>query len=248
MIIRVIDVETCGLPPDNTQIVEIATIDIVQNAPTEPWLRGRAWSSLVNPGRPIPPEASAVHHITDDMVKDAPLIASLMPKALLLYESGSASPDYFAAHEAKFEKACLKVERDDIKWICTRKCSATFWPDAPSYKNQTLRYWLNLRLADNELAQPHRAFGDAYVTAALLRRILSVVPGATPSALVKVSSSPVLLTRFPFGKYTAVPIDDVPTDYLEWVTKNITDNEDVQFTARTYLTDRRAEQRSRSPV
>jgi hypothetical protein len=40
----------------------------------------------------------------------------------------------------------------------------------------------------------------------------------------------------------------VPTDYLEWVTKNITDHEDAQFTARAYLADRRAAQRSRSPV
>jgi hypothetical protein len=78
--------------------------------------------------------------------------------------------------------------------------------------------------------------------------MLSIVPGATPDALVEISSSPVLLTCFSFGKYAMVPIDDVPTDYLEWVTKNITDHEDAQFTARAYLADRRAAQRSRSPV
>ncbi len=31
MLIRVIDLETCGLPPDNAQIVEVATVDLVSN-------------------------------------------------------------------------------------------------------------------------------------------------------------------------------------------------------------------------
>jgi len=245
-IIRVVDVETCGLPPDNAQVVEIATIDLVQGAPADPWVRGRMWSSLVNPGRPIPPEASAVHHITDDMVKDAPLLEAL--HEIVGPAGGSAAPTYLCAHEAKFEKAALVPPLSPAwPWLCTRKCAATMWPDAPNHKNQTLRYWLKLKLADPALAEPHRALGDAYVTAAILRRMLSW-DDITPELLAQVSDGPVLLSRFTFGKHAMVPIKDVPTDYLEWVTKNVTDDEDVQHTARTYLTDRRAAQRSRSPV
>jgi DNA polymerase-3 subunit epsilon len=40
----------------------------------------------VNPGVPIPREASAVHHITDDMVKDAPTMKDLAPKLLAFIE------------------------------------------------------------------------------------------------------------------------------------------------------------------
>jgi DNA polymerase III epsilon subunit family exonuclease len=46
--------------------VEVATVAIDETGP------GEAWSSLVRPARPIPPDASAVHGITDAMVADAP--------------------------------------------------------------------------------------------------------------------------------------------------------------------------------
>jgi DNA polymerase-3 subunit epsilon len=34
----------------------------------------RSRSALINPGVPIPPEATAIHHITDEMVADAPTL------------------------------------------------------------------------------------------------------------------------------------------------------------------------------
>jgi len=43
MIIRVVDIETCGLPPDNMQVVEIATVDLMSavDIETPVKIRGR---------------------------------------------------------------------------------------------------------------------------------------------------------------------------------------------------------------
>jgi exodeoxyribonuclease X len=142
-----------GFSPDNGQVVEIAAVDLWRAA-GDTWERGRVWSSLVNPGRPIPAEASGIHHITDDMVKDAPKINELHEEIVRGLDGG-----HLCAHEAKFEKACLPQFAPLIT-ICTRKCAATLWPDEPDHKNQTMRYWLGLKLRDPALATPHRAAGD----------------------------------------------------------------------------------------
>lgn len=62
-----VDTETTGLSSaEGHELVEVATIAIDDAA------LGEGWSSLVRPGRPIPPDASAVHGITDAIVADAP--------------------------------------------------------------------------------------------------------------------------------------------------------------------------------
>lgn len=225
MIIRVIDFETTGLPPD-AKIVEVATVDLVNDEGA--WKRGRMWSSLVNPGCPIPPEISAVHHITDDMVATAPRFEDLQGQIC------DGSP-VFAAHNARFEQALWP---NSHRWCCTYKGALTAWPEAPAHSNQALRYWLKLKLAD-DAGPPHRAAGDAYVTAAIARRLLSI-PGTTVEEWIEISSRPALLPRFTFGKHAMTPIADLPGDYLSWVIDNIKDNEDVLHTAKHQLAQRRA--------
>lgn len=255
MIIRVIDVETCGFPPDDAQIVEIGSVDL----DTDSGARGLMWSSLVNPGCPIPPQASAVHHITDEMVADAPPFHELVPRIM----SGA---DVFAAHNVRFDLDCLSRAENPVytepemapqdtvpvffrqlRWICTYKCSVLLFPDAPSHNNQVLRYWLHLKLADPSLAQPHRALGDAYVTAALLRCFLRSAP---VDDMIDVSSKPVMLPRLHFGEHAGKPIEEVPTSYFEWIVNKSKGpwDEDVLYTAKTLLAERRVAQRSRSPV
>lgn len=65
--LQALDTETTGMSPAyGHALVEVARVAIVDGA------IGDSWSSLVRPGRPIPPDASAVHGITDAMVADAP--------------------------------------------------------------------------------------------------------------------------------------------------------------------------------
>jgi hypothetical protein len=90
-------------------------------------------------------------------------------------------------------------------------------------------------------------FEDAYVTAALLRRCLQ---HATVDELIDCSARPVLLSKFWFGEHAMKPISDIPEGYLSWITGKDLD-EDVLYTARCELADRRApfsvsQQRARS--
>jgi DNA polymerase-3 subunit epsilon len=53
-----LDTETTGTGPTDV-IIEVGIVDVEGNA---------LYDKLVNPGRPIPPESSAVNEITDEMV------------------------------------------------------------------------------------------------------------------------------------------------------------------------------------
>jgi DNA polymerase-3 subunit epsilon len=65
--ILALDTETTGMSPaDGHRLVEVARVAVVDGA------LGEEWSSLIDPGRPIPPDATRVHGIRDDMVATAP--------------------------------------------------------------------------------------------------------------------------------------------------------------------------------
>jgi DNA polymerase III subunit epsilon len=67
-----IDIEATGLDPKRDHIVEIAAVPFVDGRPQS------AYVTRVNPERPIPPESSRIHGITDDMVVGAPTIGEAL--------------------------------------------------------------------------------------------------------------------------------------------------------------------------
>ena len=65
-----VDTETTGMSPsEGHRLVEVARVAIVDGA------LGEEWSTLIDPGRSIPADASRVHGITDAMVSGAPKAA-----------------------------------------------------------------------------------------------------------------------------------------------------------------------------
>lgn len=64
--IAFIDLETTGISITNDRIIEIAIVKIATDGTR------LVKRKLINPGMPIPAGSTAVHGITDDMVKDAP--------------------------------------------------------------------------------------------------------------------------------------------------------------------------------
>lgn len=65
--LAVLDTETTGLDPGQGHcLIEVACVWVDDGEP------GATWSTLVKPNRSIPPDATAVHGITDAMVRDAP--------------------------------------------------------------------------------------------------------------------------------------------------------------------------------
>lgn len=76
------DLETTGVKISFDRIVQIAAIKIFPDGSME------EKQTYVNPGIPIPAEATAVHGITDEMVKDAPTFKQLS-KSLYVYMKDS---------------------------------------------------------------------------------------------------------------------------------------------------------------
>ncbi len=94
-----LDVETTGLSPRTSRVCEVALVSFQGNC------RISNFSSLVNPGLPIPPETSKIHGITDDMVKDSPAFPVLAPRLIALLE-GSV----IVAHNAEFDLSFIEME------------------------------------------------------------------------------------------------------------------------------------------
>jgi exodeoxyribonuclease X len=245
-IIRVVDLETTGLSPEEgASICEIGWFDIRM----KPDLLGMKSFSvpdgfsggnsvLLNPGHPIPPETSAIHHIIDEDVHACP------PWRAASSVFAPSDPDVhvlaFAAHSAKFERQWCEEWADGVPWICTYKCALRLWPDAPAHSNQALRYWRKPEGLDREVASvSHRAFPDAYVTAFLLRDMLQT-EGVTLEQLVQWSNEPALQVKCWLGKWRGTPWREVDDGFLEWVSMRDFD-EDVLFTVRHEM-DRRDEE------
>lgn len=72
----VFDLETTGLNPAADEIIEISGIKVRQNQVME------KFSTLVNPGMPIPFAATRVNGITDEMVRNMPCLRTALEEFL----------------------------------------------------------------------------------------------------------------------------------------------------------------------
>jgi exodeoxyribonuclease X len=231
--IRVVDLETTGFPPD-AEPIEIAAVDLIVRPFHLPRIADDAAFALVRPQRAMPATASAIHHLTDDDLMDAPLWGDVWP---LFVDPAIGA---WAAHSAKFEMAFLTPAIiGTAPWICTHKCALRLWPEAPGHSNQVLRYWLKPPGLDRrKAALAHRAYPDAYVTAHLLALMIE---RASVDQLVAWSAEPALLARVPFGTHKGGRWADVDDGFLDWVLARSFD-EDVMFTARKQV-DKRLRER-----
>ena len=71
------DLETTGLSPMTDGIIEISAVKVKGGKMTD------SFSTLVNPGRRIPAAATRVNGITDEMVKDAPMLREALEQFLV---------------------------------------------------------------------------------------------------------------------------------------------------------------------
>src|SRR6185436_17880445 len=144
MLVRTIDFETTGIPTETEKhaVCEAGWCDVVdlpldQTGDIAQWGCSAPRATLINPGRPMPVEAMAVHHI-----RDRDLVGA--PPATTVFRALTQDADVMAAHNARFEREFFTG--GDRPWICTYKCALRAWPDAPGHSNQVLRYHLGLEL------------------------------------------------------------------------------------------------------
>lgn len=69
----IFDLETTGLSSTNDRIIEIGAVKLEKGKITQ------QFSTFVNPEMPIPPSATKINNITDEMVKDAPTMEQALP-------------------------------------------------------------------------------------------------------------------------------------------------------------------------
>lgn len=74
------DLETTGTNISEDRIVEFSYLKVLPGGDTE------AKSRRINPERPIPPEATAVHHISDADVADAPAFRQVAKALLAIFD------------------------------------------------------------------------------------------------------------------------------------------------------------------
>jgi exodeoxyribonuclease X len=235
-LIRVVDFETTGMPEveGGASACEVGWCDLAMLDDGSTRIAMEAdgiGSRLCNPGRPMPPEACAVHHI-----KDVDLAGKPSPDDVLA-DLFAYPVDYYAAHNADFERKFCEAPKP---WICTYKAALRIWPEASHHGNQFLRYFLPLDLGNEALGMPpHRAGPDAYVTAHLLAKEIKSGK-ASIDDMVRWSNGPALLPRVNFGKHKGAKWDDVPTDYLQWIVDKSDMDRDINANAKHWLKMRAA--------
>ena len=112
----IVDVETTGLDSGADQIIELGVVAFEYGAETGQVgpVAGR-YSGLEDPGRPIPPEVTAIHHITDEMVRGKRLDDAAIGQLL-------QGVGLVIAHNASFDRPFLETRLPffaDLPWGCS---------------------------------------------------------------------------------------------------------------------------------
>ena len=123
-----VDLETTGTAPTGDRITEIGIVRVSGGEVVD------EWSSLVDPGCPIPEEIQVLTGITNAMVRGAPSFGSLAREV-----RERLAGRLFVAHNARFDYGFLKNEfrRSGIAFtadvLCTVRLSRRLYPEAPSH-------------------------------------------------------------------------------------------------------------------
>ncbi len=210
------DLETTGLDSYHDRIVEISAVMFENFVPT-----GR-FSTLVNPGRPIPNSASSIHGIHDEDVKDAPDESSAIAAFCNFIGKEALCGDVvLVAHNALFDVKFLLYALSragieaELSFMDTLSMARRWNLDVSNKKLGTLAQHFSI-----EQNAAHRAEDDACVCGRIF---------------VKMLEQRELETRTKFESLT--PLEQ---QTIVWVKKILTDagcNTDLlTFSATAYLT------------
>ncbi|WP_425099034.1 3'-5' exonuclease [Tropicibacter sp. S64] len=165
----VFDTETTGLLPHKDEIVQIGAVRVLNGRITP----GETIDQLVDPGCPIPPASTKVHHVTDAMVAGKPDIAEA-GRRFHRFARGSV----IVAHNAPFDMAFLHRHkaRMGVDWdhpiLDTVLLSAVIWGTTEQHTLDALCTRLNVTIPGH---LRHTALGDAHATAEVLVKMLPML-------------------------------------------------------------------------
>jgi DNA polymerase-3 subunit epsilon len=155
----ILDLETTGLSPrQGHRIIEIGAVAVEAGAVVG------EFSSLINPGMPVPPVTQAIHGITDEMLEGQP-----KPEEVLPVFNAFIAGSILVAHNAAFDVRFLSHEFARLKLglphrhLCTLELCRNRLRRLPDYTLETI--YLHLFPEAGLHRQNHRALDDARMTA-----------------------------------------------------------------------------------
>jgi ATP-dependent DNA helicase DinG len=145
-----IDIETTGLDSQSDAIIEIAAVRFngsrIENE----------WSTLINPGRPIPALITQLTGITNDMVRNAPPVRAVI-QDLAAFVGNSP----VVGHNVRFDLGFLQKQGilSLAEAIDTYELAAVLMPTASRYNLGALGQIIGILIPNS-----HRALDDALLT------------------------------------------------------------------------------------
>jgi len=170
----VFDLETTGISYVSDQVIEISAVKVINGSVTG------EFTTLVNPMRHIPAQASAVNGITDDMVSEAPIFEVALRGFLDFVGDMVLVGHNIAAFDMKFiyrdamKYFGLTVENDYIDTLqISRLC-------LPSLRHHTLSDMAQYYNIDT--AGAHRALNDCRMNQQVFERLGEALKNGQPLA------------------------------------------------------------------
>ncbi len=152
-----VDIETTGLDPEKDAIIEIGAVRFNER-------RVEAeWSTLINPGRRIPPFVTHLTGITDQMVLQAPPIQDAVGDLSAFVDNSPV-----LGHNVAFDLAFLRRQRILKRNLAidTYELASVILPNAGRYNLGALAQSLGVLLPAT-----HRALDDARATRGVFLRL-----------------------------------------------------------------------------
>lgn len=164
--IVVVDTETTGVVPGADGVVQIG---LARFEPERPGVPAEVRTYLVNPGRPIPAEATAVHGLTDDMVVGAAALADLFAQPTVKEMLDGAQP---LAYNAPFDRAFMPPGVFDRDWPWFDALTLVRLVDRYAKGKGRHRLELACQRHGVELPKAHDAGSDARAAGELFFRLV----------------------------------------------------------------------------
>ena len=157
--LAIFDLETTGIDVDRDRIVQIAIIRV------EPGGTRRTFETLVNPERPIPPEASRIHGIKDSDVAHSPTFAQIRREVEELLDGADLGGFNSIRFDAPLLQNELRWSGSELDLGRARHVDAMriFHLKEPRNLEAAMRFYCG-----RELTNAHSALADTEATLAVL--------------------------------------------------------------------------------
>lgn len=217
-----LDTETTGKGPQD-RLLQVAYCEVILSE--EGFSMGEIKQAKFKPPVPISFEAMAVHQITPEDLADAvPFEASATRTELL----NLANTHVLVAHNAPFDLVMLEREGVNFRRFIDTLRVARHLVESPNHQLQFLKYSLGIyrdmaATTPNLTFTAHDAAGDVATLFFLFKHLLTNQKNAAPETInefVKLSTEPVAIKKFTFGKHNGKSFEDVKRidpGYITWL-------------------------------